>query len=163
MSVLKPNAELRYNIASGELEGTVDGVKLQGTAGSGGRAGSKVKDAMNWWLANNPYATRVKLNADHSNAGGPLPMGSYLLSLHESKPNWIRLTPRDATAMHGRAGFAIHGRGPRGSDGCIVPTDFNLVLRLCQLVAQRRSAGRAPIALEVYAIGQDLDRQLRTA
>jgi hypothetical protein len=156
-------AELRYNIASGLLEGVVDGVRIHGQAGSGGRAGSKSEGALNWWLANNPFATRVKLSADHSNIGGPLPMGSYRLNLHESRSNWIRLTPLADTLMHGRDGFAIHGRGKRGSDGCIVPTDFNLVLKLCQLVGRRERAKRPAVVVDVYAEGQHLDRQLRTA
>ncbi|HEX5390656.1 MAG TPA: hypothetical protein VFW67_12900 [Burkholderiaceae bacterium] len=155
--------ELTYNIASGHLSGAIDGQHISAYAGSGGRAGTKTKDGLNWWLANNPFATQVKLPANKSHPGGPLPYGVYSLGLHESRENWLRLVPLDPGSMHGRSGMAIHGRGPRGSDGCIVPTDFAVVLRLCKLVKQRQEAGGAPVRLEVVAIGQDLDRQLRTA
>jgi len=155
--------ELTYNIASGRLTGFVDGVSISASAGSGGRAGSKTADALNWWLANNPLATGIKLSSDKSRPGGPLPMGEYRVVLHETRQNWLRLIPRNEAAMHGRSGMAIHGRGARGSDGCIVPTDFAVVSQLCRLVRKRAAAGGPDIALEVVAIGQDLDRQNRTA
>lgn len=153
-------AELRYNLADGHLSGSIGGRKVSAWAGSGGRAGSKTPGALNWWLANNPFAVRVKLSS--GNPGGPLPMGKYRLVLHESRKNWIRLLPLDQ-AMFGRDGFAIHGRGPRGSDGCIVPTDFLVVLEVCSALAQLEKSGRPAPILEVVAEGQDLDRQLRTA
>jgi hypothetical protein len=59
--------------------------------------------------------------------------------------------------------MAIHGRGARGSDGCIVPTDFHMMLRLCQLVRKHREVTGGDVILEVVAIGSDLDRQNRTA
>lgn len=152
--------DLRYNIADGHLHGSVGGTRISTYAGSGGRAGSKAAGALNWWLANNPFAVRVKTS--NSTPGGPLPMGQYKLVLHESRQNWIRLIPFDQ-AMYGRDGFAIHGRGQRGSDGCIVPTDFLVVLELCSAL-DRLARGRQPAPIvEVYAEGQNLDRQLNTA
>ena len=44
-----------------------------------------------------------------------------------------QLTPGAKNHMHGRGGFFIHGRGPHGSDGCIVPdsgTDFHTLMEL---------------------------------
>jgi len=155
------HSDLRYNIATGNLTGSLDGVQISAHAGSGGRAGTKTTGALNWWLANNPFATRVKLSEAHP--GGPLPMGRYRLVLHESRKNWIRLVPLDPTVMHGRDGFAIHGRGSRGSDGCIVPTDFNVVLTLCTLVEARGKQNRPSAVLSVFAEGQDLDKQMKTA
>jgi hypothetical protein len=58
--------------------------------------------------------------------------------------------------MKGRAGFAIHGRGQRGSDGCIVPQDFDNVLNIHALLKTREKAGRAAPTLDVVAIG-DID------
>jgi len=58
--------------------------------------------------------------------------------------------------MHGRDGFAIHGRGKRGSDGCIVPTDFNVVQLVYSLVKAREQADKPAPTLAVVAIG-DLD------
>jgi hypothetical protein len=89
-------------------------------------------------------------------------MGKYKLVLHESRKNWIRLIPFDQ-AMYGRDGFAIHGRGQRGSDGCIVPTDFLVVLKLCSALDGLAKSGQPAPILEAYAEGQDLDMQLNTA
>ena len=83
-------------------------------------------------------------------------MGKYRLKTHESTPNWIRLLPFTENYMHKRDGFAIHGRGKRGSDGCIVPTDFAVVQQLHSLVAARERSGGAAPTLAVVAIG-DLD------
>lgn len=161
IDALKP--ELTYNISEQVLSGTIDGEHIVAHAGSGGRAGTKSKDGLNWWLANNPLATHVQLPANHSHPGGPLPMGVYRVVSHEKHKNWLRLIPLDPSRMHGRSGMAIHGRGPRGSDGCIVPTDFSIVVRLCALVAKRAKSGGRDVRLQVVAIGQDLDRQNRTA
>ena len=155
--------ELTYNIASGILSGEVDGSHISAHAGSGGRAGTKSKDGLNWWLANNPLATRVRLPADKSHPGGPIPMGTYRVVLHEARENWLRLLPVDERQMHGRSGMAIHGRGQRGSDGCIVPTDFAVVMRLCKLVRSRKEKGGRDVLLRVVAIGPDLDRKHYTA
>jgi hypothetical protein len=159
---VKPT-ELTYNIASGLLTGRIDDVFISAYAGSGGRAGSKTPGSLNWWLANNPLATHVKQAANNANPGGPLPMGVYKVILHEHRKNWLRLIPVDQAAMFDRAGMAIHGRGPHGSDGCIVPTDFAAVVLLCELVRRRQAAGGPDIYLQVVAVGHDLDRQNRTA
>ncbi len=105
-------------------------------------------------LANNPYLTRLKKTGH--NPGGPIVMGKYRLVPHESRPNWIRLVPYSENVMFGRDGFAIHGRGPRGSDGCIVPTDFAIVQQLYKLARARADAGKPAPTLAVVAIG-DLD------
>ncbi|MGE0797086.1 MAG: hypothetical protein AB7G13_24770 [Lautropia sp.] len=156
-------ADLTYNIASGLLSGRVDQLTVRVQAGSGGRAGSKTPGALNWWLANNPLATRVKMADDKSRPGGPLPMGRYRVVPHESRSNWLRLLPESPESMHGRTGMAIHGRGPRGSDGCIVPTDFTVVQQLYRVLVKRKAEQRPDAVLEVVAIGTDLDRQARTA
>ena len=96
----------------------------------------------------------------------PLPMVTYYLKTHESRPSWIRLIPlANKAAMKGRDGFAIHGRGKRGSDGCIVPTDFNVVQLLYKLVKAREDAGKPAPTLSVVAVGdlERFDRLNRTA
>lgn len=153
--------ELTYNIASGILSGSVDGHSISASAGSGGRAGTKTAGALEWWLANNPFATSVKLPGDKSHSGGPLPIGLYRLALHETTKNWLRLIPENPMQMQNRDGMAIHGRGKRGSDGCIVPTDFKVVTQLCMLVKKRKEAGGRAVRLKVLAQGQDLDRQIK--
>jgi len=143
--------DLVYNIVEAHLVGSIDGAYINARAGSGGRAGSKTPGAVNQNLANNPFGTRVKLT--EANPGGALQMGFYTLRTHESRENWIRLNPSPGTNMHGRAGMAIHGRGKRGSDGCIVPTDFNIVLQLHRLCKAREKAGHPAPTLEVVAVG----------
>jgi hypothetical protein len=157
MALLPTRTDLLYNIVEGTLVGSIDGVSISAQAGSGGRAGSKTKGALNIFVANNPFATRVKKAG--MTPGGPLPMARYELRPHESRANWIRLTPiaEDGKLLHGRDGFAIHGRGPWGSDGCIVPTDFTVVKLLHKLAKARQAARKPAPTLEVIAVG-DLDR-----
>jgi hypothetical protein len=157
-------ADLTYNIASGVLNGRIGNTSISAQAGSGGRAGTTTPGALNWWLANSPLATRVKLQKKNSpNPGGPIPIGRYRVVPHESKKNRLRLLPLASTQMVDRDGMLIHRDGPRGSDGCIVPTDFAVVTLLCSLVHHRAEQGGAAILLDVIATGQDLDRQYRTA
>jgi hypothetical protein len=71
--------------------------------------------------------------------------------------------------MHNRDGFAIHGRGQRGSDGCIVPENFRVVLELLDAAKFRAKKGISPLILEVIAVGDldyflnKMDRYARTA
>lgn len=162
MFIATTATNLTYNIVEGLLLGVIDAVHINAQAVSGGRAGSKLLDVVNPWLANNPYATRVKKGTKRP--GGPLIMGKYWLQCHESRANWLRLIPYPTNAMGNRNGFAIHGRGNRGSDGCIVPTDFNVVLKLYSLVQTREASRLAAPSLAVIAIGDidSLDTRLRT-
>jgi hypothetical protein len=159
--------DLTYNIVEQLLEGVVDGHAIHARAVSGGRAGTKTAGAENPFLANNPYLTKVKKAG--TTPGGPTIMGKYRLVAHESHSNWIRLVPFSDNAMFGRDGFAIHGRGPRGSDGCIVPTDFAVVQMLYKLVKARQAAHKGAPTLSVVAVGdfdavdKRLDRMSRTA
>ena len=154
MFPITTETDLIYNLVEERLSGSIDGTVIQAHAVSGGRAGSKQVGVLNPFLANNPYATHVKKTSQ--NPGGPLIMGKYNLKTHESKPNWIRLIPLATNDMRNRAGFAIHGRGAWGSDGCIVPTDFHVVQTLCSLVKVREKAGKAAPTLAVISLG-DLD------
>jgi hypothetical protein len=146
--------DLTYNIVEEMLAGSIDDTWISAHVVSGGRAGSKTRGAVNPFLANNPYATGVKTTA--RNPGGPLIMGKYTLKTHESHANWIRLLPFTDNNMKGRDGFAIHGRGPRGSDGCLVPTDFSVVGLIYRLVKAREQKGMPGPTLAVIAVG-DLD------
>ena len=153
--------DLVYNIVEELLTGSIDGVSITAQVVSGGRAGSKMKGVVNPLLANNPYATGVKKKG--TTPGGPTIMGKYQLKTHESKQKWIRLVPFAENVMHGRAGFAIHGRGNRGSDGCIVPTDFNVVQSIYSLVEAREQANKPAPTLAVVAIGDFdyIDKKLK--
>ncbi|HEX8240418.1 MAG TPA: tlde1 domain-containing protein [Allosphingosinicella sp.] len=147
-------ADLTYNIVEMTLTGTLDGTDFNARAYSGGRAGSKQDKVVHPILANNPFGMSIKTKGNY--AGGPLPLGTYTMKTHESRKNWIRLNPVDPSKMLGRDGFAIHGRGPRGSDGCIVPQDFDNVLTLHALLKAREKASRPAPLLEVIATG-DID------
>src|SRR5215207_8787014 len=135
--------ELIYNIAECKLTGELvfNGKKerINAYAGSGGRAGSKTRGAFDPDLANNPFATKVKgvqVGKKITKVGGPLPFGVYTLHTRKKKENWIDLRPEDPSVMEDRSGMAIHGRGPNGSIGCIVPSDSHVVIRLYRLVSE---------------------------
>ncbi|SAK50813.1 hypothetical protein [Caballeronia ptereochthonis] len=153
--------DLTYNIETGILSGRIGGHPIRASAGSGGRAGSKVAGAVNPLLANNALATRI--GGPGSRVFGPLPQGIYRLRLHEHKQNWIRLIPAAGTEMFDRNGFAIHGRGQVGSHGCIVPWDFQVMLRLCKLLKENEAAHRPDVTLKVFAQGTEIGKQLYTA
>jgi hypothetical protein len=160
-------ADLRFNITEGLLTGSLDGEYFESRACSGGRGGSKEKDAEIYFLRNNPFSANVKGPDDlkkhpkDTRVGGTLPLGLYSLHTHHKKDH-IRVDPLPGTNMHGRDAILIHGRGKRGSDGCIVPADFHVVQRLYAALAKRekKSAVGAPV-LEVVAIGADVDRKLQ--
>ncbi len=151
-------ADLTYNIVEMTLTGSIDGHRVNATAYSGGRAGSKQANAVHPMLANNPFATGVKkIKKGDKTIGGTIPLGTYALKTQEDKHHkYIRLNPVAGTNLHGRGGFLIHGRGPRGSDGCIVPQNFAVVVSLYGLVEHREKSGRPAPTLEVVAIG-DID------
>lgn len=154
--------DMVYNIETGALKGKIGENHISAFAGSGGRAGSKVEGAVNPFLANNSLATHIggPKNAS-THTFGPIPQGVYALKLHETRKNWIRLNPISGTDTLGRAGFAIHGRGTTGSHGCLVPTDFNVVLHLCKLVEANDKNGLPPITLRVIAEGTNIGWQMR--
>ncbi len=141
--------DLYYYIAEARLIGTVDGQTFWDQAGSGGRAGSKVKGAVNPLLANNPFMTCSTGSGKSLDGYGPLPPGIYYMKTHETKSNWIRLNPDPKNDMCGRAGFAIHGRGQTGSHGCIVPNDFGIVQRIYALCAARQKKQESAPVLQV--------------
>ena len=147
--------DLVFNIVEQTLTGKIGETTINAHAVSGGRAGSKKEGVVNSFLANNPYATGVKKKSDRP--GGAIPLRKFELKTHESKKNWIRLIPLKGEDLGGRSGFAIHGRGQRGSDGCIVPTDFHNVTLIYSLVMARQQAGERAPTLAVVAIG-DLSR-----
>lgn len=149
-------AELVFNIATGKLSGTIGDYSFDVYAWSGGRGGSKTKNAAHPILVNNPFFTKLKLKGHSDNDyAGSLPMGFYSLKLHETRQNWIRLNPAKNNYMYKRDGFAIHARGPRGSDGCIVLSDFEILKKLCSILKENEAQGKQ-LVLEVKAIG-DID------
>lgn len=153
-------AQLTYNIPEESLSGMIGGVSINCLAGSGGRAGTKTKDAENWFLKNNAYATRIHHG---SHTFGPLPMGNYYMRPHESAANMVRLDPLSSNLMFGRSGFLIHGRGPIGSHGCIVPYEFGDLIAIYRAVTKFVTKNKAKPVLQVVAVSAELDRQISTA
>jgi len=122
---MSEKANFTYYIYEGVLAGIAGGKMFHLTALSGGGGGStKNKPQIS---VNNPYATGLKtsgVGAKHQH-GGPLPVGWYTIARPAQHPHLgrsARLSPKNLKLMMGRDGFYIHGRGPHGSDGCIVPT-----------------------------------------
>jgi len=132
---------LDYRIADQVLEGTLGGVKLRILAGSGGRAGSTETNPLAN-VANNPFMTDLKYvkGSERARIGGPIPCGLYKMKpgrkqISKKKSiDWIQLQPEESTRMYGRGGFAIHGPGRIGSQGCIVPYSASEFKRLYDCV-----------------------------
>jgi hypothetical protein len=126
-------ASLTYYIWEGILVGQVAGERIFMLAASGGGGGTIKPHPDEPQNVNNPYATG-RLTHSHGGGtgrpvrGGPIPVGRYLIEPPKPwhKTRAARLIPSVPasrfTALTGRSGgFLIHGRGPLGSDGCIVP------------------------------------------
>jgi hypothetical protein len=123
------SSSLTYYIFEGILTGLTAGhlVNVRALSGGGGGSTQHGGDAD----TNNPYSQGVKTSGsgkDHKH-GGPIPAGRYRISAPAHDPHLgrsCRLEPYDrgqVKQMFGRDGFFIHGRGPHGSDGCIVPLE----------------------------------------
>ena len=145
-------AELTYYIYEGLLVGKIENTFIQMSAVSGGGGGSKIRAGND--STNNPYLTALKEvegtpgRVPHVH-GGPIPLGRYKIDppgKHPKLGRSARLTPEQGTPMFNRDGFYIHGRGPHGSDGCVVPMkqdDFSTLLTLLE-----RSRGGTLFVLE---------------
>ena len=127
-------ADLTYSIFEGVLNGFLNGIFFTAEALSGGGGGS-TKHAPTE-AVNNPYMEGFKTtgapNATGHRHGGPIPPGTYKIGQPFHHPHLglcAKLTHRHWRPM-GRDGFYIHGRGPHGSDGCIVPLDHGRFLDL---------------------------------
>jgi hypothetical protein len=117
-------AQLTYYIFEGVLTGIIGTEVIHVTALSGGGGGSKAHAAHD--STNNPYQYALKEVGDKNSRthvhGGPIPPGPYHILLPVVDANLgpcAKLHPLFTLPGH-RGGMAIHGRGPHGSDGCIV-------------------------------------------
>ncbi len=136
-------ANLTYYIFEGVLTGTVNGRFVHIFTYSGGGSGYDPKrpKAANYsrdsQAANNPYRTGQVTNEAANIRGGPIPPGKYIIAKpskwHGSRA--ARLEPVNPVTFFKRTGrdggFLIHGRGPIGSDGCLVPvapSDFQRLM-----------------------------------
>ena len=120
-------ANLTYYIREGLLVGVSGRRMFHIPALSGGGGGSTQNAGTD--TINNPYMEGLKTsgaaNSPFHIHGGPLPPGKYVVHTPAQHPHLglsAELEHPDFDPM-GRDGFYIHGRGPHGSDGCIVPLD----------------------------------------
>jgi hypothetical protein len=122
------SAVLTYYLFEGVLVGTAGGKMFHifAVSGGGGGSTSTKKGWIDDNLVNNPDATSVKTQDGKGghHHGGPIPVGSYTIAKPGHHPHLgysARLIADKGNHMMGRDGFFIHGRGPHGSDGCMVP------------------------------------------
>lgn len=159
---------LRYSIRDECLYGTVAGASFSMKAFSGGGRGSTAgKERMD--LAHWDIRKKAPDKFDETNRGGPIPLGAYLASYYGIHPvlgscarldqTISSLLQRDCESPIGlsvtdRGGFFIHGEGPKGSDGCIVPANK---LDLKSLLASIKAAS-GPVLLVVHSEGMNYDK-----
>lgn len=137
------SAQLTYYIFEGVLTGFAGEKTIHMTALSGGRGGSRLKNVTTD-AANNPYLTGLATSHSKGIHGGPIPTGRYAIetpkvqNVGEHKILAAKLVESHKLA-NGRGGFFIHGRGPHGSDGCIVPSSDSKFDEL--MTALRKDSG----------------------
>lgn len=124
-----PANYLVYLIGEERLYGKVGGEQLSLRAYSGGARGSRVAARPENSAASFDVRKGVEGHGP-GERGGPLPPGHYLAHATEQhhtlgRANWLESVTahlKYQTRDYSRGpGFYIHGRGPLGSDGCIVP------------------------------------------
>ena len=128
---------LTYDIANELLSGNVGKHKFYTRAFSGGGRGRKPKYGSGEDTLRSHLSTTVA-NEENGLRGGPLPPGDYVCTyvahhhiFHEcihlritNSARYINSAFARFPIWHGRpqdGDFYIHGRGKKGSDGCIVP------------------------------------------
>lgn len=159
---------LRYSIMDECLYGTVGDESFSMRAFSGGGRGSTAGMEQ---VGVDQWNTRKKApkTFDQTNRGGPLPVGLYLATYFGVHPHLglcaqlaqtiSSLIQTDSDSPIGfsvteRDAFYIHGEGPKGSDGCIVPA--NKVELKSLLEAIRAAPG--PVVLVVHSEGMNADK-----
>src|SRR5437660_7658341 len=130
------SAELTYFIQEGVLVGKVGERPFHILALSGGGGGStKSSPAAS---TNNPYMEGFRTVAQTKHRphahGGPIPPGRYAIKppAHDSHLGLSAALLLERGNSMSRDGFYIHGRGPHGSDGGIVPLDRHQFLKLME-------------------------------
>ena len=156
---------LTYDITNERLIGQIGNEKISIWAKSGGGRASKVhaagqpgQEGLGSWNTQRKEAGSTR--------GGPLPPGFYTVQPPANHPVLGRAAYLEQTitslmyanpsaalgvSVTERGGFYIHGRGPKGSDGCIVPMeDFGHLMDLL--------TANAPLMLQVVGAGVRIDK-----
>lgn len=153
-------AHLTYYVKDAFLVGDIDAAHFQFKALSGGWAGSKPDRSVHA-VANNPYLGNQVEDDKNKIPGGPIPCGTYSLhpnlKRHSKKDHktiipWIDLIPDPTTVLGNRTGgFAIHGHGTEGSNGCIVPVNPRDLHDLLHATLKVLGNKRGPVTLAVVS------------
>jgi hypothetical protein len=158
---------LTYDVANEWLSGKIGNQEISLRACSGGGRASKVHPGGKpGQLGLASWNTQRKQNDARGIRGGPLPVGMYMVQkpahhpdlklsayLQQTLTSMLYENPAAPTgvAVTKRDGFYIHGRGPKGSDGCIVPMEkFDELMTLLR--------AHAPLLLKVVNAGARLDK-----
>jgi hypothetical protein len=180
-------AELVYDAAVELLSGTVGGHHFRMVAYSGGSRGHKatvqpglaekyLHDQAATLSSRLATTTEVKdTKGNYIRRGGTLPPGHYecrYVAHHNHFGECIQLFRRaDARAIHspfsphpiphGRGNdFFIHGSGPKGSDGCIVPAIDAERRRLNHAVKEFRGKVVLQVKNVAYMLPAELEGQI---
>ena len=135
------SAQLTYYVFEGVLVGVLDNHRVHIPALSGGGGGSTKSSPAD--TTNNSYMTGLK-TADTKGKhihGGAIPLGKYAIAMPAQHPHLgrsARLAATGGQSMYRRDGFFIHGRGPHGSDGCIVPLDAGQFTKLMEALEKSK-------------------------
>ncbi len=139
-------------------------MKAYSGGGRGSSAGMELHDVKHW-------STQKKAPPVFSQKtrGGPLPVGLYLANyygVHEHLGRCAILMQTISSLVHAdpwsgagisvtdRSGFYIHGAGPKGSDGCIVPSKSGDLKALLDALESKDS----PVALFVEDEGINAEK-----
>jgi hypothetical protein len=187
--MLKANAELVYDAALEQLTGTIPGNRpFNMKAYSGGGRGHAVHVSPTLakkYLHSQGTALSSRMATTHEitdddgmyvQRGGTLPPGHYnchYVEHHHTFHECIQLlTLGDALAIHSpfsprpiphkrkKDDFFIHGSGPKGSDGCIVPADDAERHRLNRAVKQFKGKVVLQVKNVSYILPAELEGQL---
>lgn len=126
---------LTYSIATEWLRGSIGHDDFSMHVLSGGGRGRKGGGAEHDWASYNVFRKEKTTSAGHTH-GGPLPPGIYVcrytghhpkfhecIYLEQTITSILKVDANARVKFYDRDAFYIHGRGPHGSDGCIVPED----------------------------------------
>ena len=157
---------LRYSIADEMLYSTEKGFSFSSKAFSGGGRGSAAgmqQTDLAHWNTNK----KAPESFDEKNRGGPLPTGFYLAKyigkykkfgecarLEQTLTSLVHVDILEGIKVTDRDGFLIHGAGPRGSDGCIVPATKEAL----RAVLTHIKNSKGTVLLEVHSEGMRTDK-----
>jgi len=166
---------LSYSIAREWLEGNVGNDKFLMRAFSGGGRGRTGSGAGHNFSSYNVFQKETDGTTGHTH-GGPLPPGIYICNYvaHHSKFGECIFLEQTITALfeidarakvhfYDRDGFYIHGHGPHGSDGCIVPENDGERRRLNRAIKNAKGIVMLKVSEQGMPLPAARETRTRTA